>query len=77
MLVACASERIVYRDRTVEVPVPVIQPVPAELLKPCAPRTDVPYAGSLTIAQVLDRHAAVEDALAMCWNQIELIRGRR
>lgn len=78
LLSGCAAHgKVVYRDRTIEVPVPVIQPVPAELLRGCQPRTSVPARGVLTVGDVFERLDAVEVALAMCANQIEIIRARQ
>lgn len=64
-------------DRTIEVPVPVVQPIPDRLTRDCEPRTDVTYDGPLTVALVLERLAAVEDALAVCRNQVGELRGAR
>jgi hypothetical protein len=66
---------VVYRDRPVEVPVPVVQKVPGRLTADCEPRTAVPFSGALLVGDVLDRLAAVEDALAICRNQVAEIRG--
>jgi hypothetical protein len=53
--------------------VPVLKPLPAELTKDCAPR--YLYADNdLTVEAVIDRLTAVEIALAICRNQLELIR---
>jgi len=54
--------------------VPVVQKVDDRLTADCEPRTDVPYAGALTVKDVLDRLAATEDALATCRNQVAEIR---
>ena len=66
---------MVYRDRTIEVPVPVVRPLPARLTADCEPRVRVPADGPLTVAAVLDRLAATEDALAVCRNQLGELRG--
>ncbi len=74
-LVGCESvPQLVYRDRVVEKPVPVVQSIDPRLSKDCQPQTDVPQTGALTAAQVLDRLAAVEDALAFCRGQLGEIR---
>lgn len=52
---------------------PVVRPLPQELLRPCVPRYMYPD-GDLSIAAVIDRLEAVEMALAVCANQIEVIR---
>ena len=61
-------------ERAVEIPVPVLKPLPERLTRDCTPRTEVPYNGALTVADVLERLAAVEDALAGCWGRITTIR---
>lgn len=68
---------MVYRDRPVEVPKPVVRPVPDRLTRDCVPATAVPFDGALTVKDVLDRLAAVEDALALCRNQVAEIRGAK
>lgn len=75
MLYGCASEpQVVFRDRPVEVPVAVVKPLPERLTRDCAPKTQVPYNGALTVADLLERLAAVEDSNALCWGQITEIR---
>lgn len=66
-----------YQDRPVPVPVPVVQKVDERLTRDCEPKTDVPYAGALTVGDVLARLAATEDALAICRNQVAEIRGAK
>lgn len=74
-LAGCGSvPQTVYVDRPIEVPVPFVQTIDPRLTADCEPRTDVPQAGRLTVAQVLDRLGAVEDALALCRNQVAEIR---
>lgn len=74
-LSACAHEpETVFRDQLVEVPVPVVQRLPERLTRDCEPRTGVPFAGALTVADVLERLAAVEDALAVCRAQAGELR---
>lgn len=58
--------------KTVEVPVPILKPLPQELTKDCVPR--YLYPADITIEAVLDRLEATEIALAICRNQLELIR---
>lgn len=71
----CASEpTVVYQDRLIEVPVPVIQKVPEKLTRDCVPDTDIPKTGKLPIGDVLKRLDAVEFALDLCRNDKEEIR---
>ena len=78
VLSGCASEpQTVYVERPIEVPVPFIQALDPRLTVDCQPRTDVPQSGRLTVGQVLDRLGAVEDALALCRNQLAEIRSTR
>lgn len=78
VLSACGNApQVVYRDRAVEVPVPVVQPLDPRLTADCPARTDVPQTGPLTVRQALDRLAAVEDALATCRNQVAVMREAR
>ncbi len=72
LLTACASEPQV-KTVTVEVPTPVIQKVPSALTKDCQPRYLYPET-DITVQAVLDRLEAVEIALAICRNQLELIK---
>jgi hypothetical protein len=58
----------------IEVPAPVLVALDSELTRDCEPRTGVPASGKLPIGDVLERLAAVEDALALCRNQLTLIR---
>jgi hypothetical protein len=57
----------------VEIPVPVLKPLPAELTRDCEPRYLYPQ-GDLTVEAALDRLEALEIANAICRNQLELIR---
>lgn len=57
----------------VEVPVPVLVRFPPELTRDCDPRYRYP-ADDLTVEAAIDRLEAVEIALAICRNQLELIR---
>lgn len=77
MLSACANAPLAYRDRAVEAPVPVYKPIKADLIKPCVAHTSVPMQGPLPLADVFERLDAVEIALALCANQIELIRDQQ
>lgn len=74
-LTACASAppQVVFKDRVVEVPVPVVQPIPGRLTEDCVPATNV-GAGPVTVGAALDRLAAVEDALAACRGRLAEIR---
>lgn len=76
MLAGCASSPPAVETRTVEVPVPVVKPLPAELTRDCAPRYLYP-AGDLTVRAIVDRLEAVEIAIAICRNQLELIRAEQ
>ena len=72
-LAACAgAPRVVTKTVTVEVPVPVVQRLAPELLRECTARVVYP-AGSLTVGAIVDRLEAVEDALAICANQVAVI----
>lgn len=73
-LTACGSERVVYRDRVVEVPQPVPAKLDPALTADCPPRGELPATGRLPVGSVLDRTAAVEDALALCREQLKEIR---
>lgn len=73
-LPGCATERVVYRDRVVEVPLPVPAKLDPMLTADCAPETVLPPSGSLPVSDALDRLAAVEDALALCRKQLAEIR---
>lgn len=59
---------MVYKDRVVEVPTPVVQPVDPRLLGDCAPVISLPGTGALTINDLLERLGAVEFALDLCRN---------
>ena len=73
MLSAC-GQRVVYRDREVQVPVPVRAPLDARLTADCVPDVEVPPSGSLPIADVLRRLDAVEMALGQCRAQVRELR---
>lgn len=74
-LAGCASEPVVvYKDRLVEVPLPVRTPPDPRLVADCEPRYDPPQTGPLPVASALERLAAVEDALEMCRQQLEALR---
>lgn len=74
-LQACASEpRVLYKDRVVEVPLPVRTPIDPRLVADCEPRSDPPQTGPLPVRAALDRLAAVEDALEVCRLQLEALR---
>ena len=74
LLTGCASApQVVYRDRPISVPVPVVRPLPAELTADCPPAGGV-APGALTVGAVLTRLADVEDALAKCRGQLAQIR---
>jgi len=74
-LQACGNApRVVYKDRVVEVAVPVQTPIDPRLVLDCEPRFDPPQTGPLKVSAALDRLAAVEDALEMCRMQLEALR---
>lgn len=73
MLPACGTPRVVTKTVPVEIPVPVLKALPAEITKDCPPRYVYP-AGDLTIEALIDRALALEIALAICRNQLEIIR---
>ena len=54
-------------------PVPVVAPLPADLVADCPPAVGVP-AGPVTVGAALSRLAAVEDALAECRGALAEIR---
>jgi hypothetical protein len=53
--------------------VPVLKALPPALIKDCEPRYRY-GASDITVEAVLDRLEAVEVALAICRNQLELVR---
>ena len=73
-LVGCAGPRIVYRDRTISVPVPVRAPLDPRLTADCVPDVEVPPTGPLPVADVLRRLDAVEMALGQCRAQVGELR---
>lgn len=74
-LLGCATEPpVVYKDRVVEVPLPVRTPIDPRLTVDCEPRYDPPMSGPLPVDAALERLAAVEDALEMCRMQLEALR---
>lgn len=54
-------------------PVPVVEKIDQSLIKDCVPRYRYPPE-SMKIEHIKDRVEAVEDALAICRNQLELVR---
>lgn len=76
MLASCADTKIVTETVTVEVKVPVYVPLPAELLKACEPRFRYPK-DSMPVGAIEDKVDALEDALAMCNNDKELILSKQ
>jgi len=73
-LAGCSSAPIVYKDRLIEVPVPVREQLDARLTQDCAPSYKPPRTGTLPVSAALDRLAAVEEALAKCRAQLQEIR---
>lgn len=74
MLGACGTQPV-YRDRTVEVPVPVRAPLDPRLTADCPPDAEVASEGPLPVSAALRRLDAVEAALAKCRGQLEQLRG--
>lgn len=54
-------------------PVPVVEKIDQSLTKDCEPKYRYPRE-SMKIKHMKDRAEAAEDALAICRNQLELIR---
>lgn len=73
LLTACANERVVTKTEYVEVPVPVVEKIEESLTKDCEPKYRYPVE-SMKVRHLKDRAEAAEDALAICRNQLELIR---
>lgn len=73
LLPACAAKQPIVRVQTVEVPVPVVVPLKPELLRDCEPRYQYP-AADLNVGAIVDRLESAEVALAICRNQIAVIR---
>ncbi len=69
VLQSCTTSPTVV-TRTVEVPVPVVQPIPKELLKECV----LPPLKGGTLADALDWYESESLCAALFRNQIELIR---
>jgi hypothetical protein len=64
---------VVTKTVAVEVPVPVVRPLPDAYTKDCEPRQRYPST-SITVEALVDRAIALELALATCRNQLENIR---
>lgn len=70
---SCASEpRIVETVRTVEVKVPVVQPIPAALVADCPP--DFQYGERVTVNDIVSRVVSLEAALSVCRDQLAKLR---
>ena len=65
---------MVYRDREVEVPLPVRAPLDARLIADCEPGYAIPPNAVVTLDVVLRRLASVEDSLFLCRVQLEKLR---
>lgn len=76
MLTACAGgpPPVVYRDRTVEIPTPVVEKLPESLTADCQPDYELPAGGALPVSALLSRLSSVEDALATCRYRLAQIR---
>lgn len=70
---SCPAPKVTYVDRPVQVPVPVVQPLPADLLVDCAPAGAWPTE-PVTVKAVLDRLGAVSDALVLCRGRLAALR---
>ena len=69
LLQACMSgPDVIYKERVVKVPTPVIQPVDPRLTADCVPSFDVPATGPITVRDLVNRLEAVEFALEVCRN---------
>lgn len=55
---------------------PVVEKLDERLTQDCEPRTGVSHEGALTVGDALERLEAVELALALCRNQLGVIRAR-
>jgi hypothetical protein len=73
-LQGCASSpQVVLKTVTVEVPTPVVKPLPHELTDPCVVAHQYP-AEDITVADIVDRVVALE-VVNICWlNKNALIR---
>lgn len=72
-LVSCSSPQVVVKTVPVEIPVPVVKPLPREITADCPPRFLYPD-DDVTVEAVIDRLIAVEIALGICRNNLELVR---
>ena len=75
LLTACASApSVVYKDRVVEVPAPVLTPIDPRLIADTPPRSGVPAEGPMSVGAALERLSAVEDSLHQCRVQLKALR---
>lgn len=73
LLASCASApTVVEKVRTIEVKVPVVQPIPANLTRDCAP--DFSYGDTVTVGDIVSRVISLEDALSICRDQLQRLR---
>jgi len=73
LLAGCKSAPPAVRTEFVNVPVPVVKKLADELTRDCVPVVNY-KADRMTVGDVVERLAAVEDALAICRNEKALIR---
>lgn len=73
MLSGCETAPQATRISSVDLPQPVVEKIDPALIKDCEPRYRYPVA-SMKVQHLKDRLEAAEDALAICRNQLELIR---
>lgn len=73
MLTGCASAPVATTTEYVEIPVKVVEKLDPKLIADCDPKQIYP-ATKLKFKDMKKRLDAVEDALAICRNQLELLR---
>lgn len=73
VLFLAGCTRIVYVDKPVEIPVPIVKPLPAVLVADCPPDYRIPD-HELTVRQAVARLHSVEAALAACRARMAQIR---
>lgn len=75
-LASCADSPPLIKSEPVEIPVPVLKPWPAELLKDCQPNYYYPP-NNMSVEAIIDRLMAVELCLAVTRNQLEVMRAKQ
>lgn len=74
LLLSACTPQTVYKDRIVQVPVPVQTPLRSELTTDCPPSYNYPAKGPLTVLMLMTRLDSVELALELCRDQMDDIR---